>query len=356
MSLYAVARVNQDVFDILNDRDLNHQQATDLLNSGAFGFTTSRTSVRRAREQLGVVSPESPKARESQFWSGHREGLNEPEYRETFESVTSEDVESTLSMVTLELSPEPTTALFLGDFQCSLHSVPMLERAIKLIEDVKPDKIIHLGDEVDAGTISRYARGGPEEIEGNLQQELDDTHYWLSEMRRAAPDAEIRICHSNHSRRFEDALQRRLPGFRTLRVLQMESLLGLGELGIHYDRQIQEVLPGLIAAHGDRWGLTSKGQRTKGPQLVRHAGKSIVAGHTHSGMLVSCPIGFDSEPEQSFYMNTGCMMDYAKASYMENNTLEWSQNIGIVHAEGGHLFPELIHAYRGRFRYGGKTY
>jgi predicted phosphodiesterase len=255
------------------------------------------------------------------------------------------------------MSERRRTALILSDWQCELQDDDYLNRVLRLVKDVQPDKIIHVGDESDATTIGRWVQGTPAEAEGNLQREIDTTHGWLQKYREAAPDATFQICYSNHLARFTQSITSRLPAFRHLRALSIENLFGLEELGIKYERKIFEVFPGVVAGHGHQWGLTSANQYSKGTSVVATTGASVIAGHTHRPLLTSVATGYNFDIHAKFYMNVGCGMKFSEAEYIKSTAPQWAHGTGLVHWHRDHgSHPELLVARDTRFEFRGVWY
>jgi predicted phosphodiesterase len=255
------------------------------------------------------------------------------------------------------MSSRTRTALVLSDWQCDLHDQDYINRTLKLAKDLQPDKIIHVGDETDATTIGRWVRDTPEEAEGNLQTQIDITTRNLRKFREACPDASFQICYSNHLDRFSQSIRTRLPAFRHLRALSIESLFGLNELGIRFERSAFEIFPGVIAGHGHQWGLTSANQYAKGTQTVHKLGVSVVAGHTHRPLLTSVSTGYNFQMDSAFYMNVGCSMDFKSAEYITSKSPEWGLGVGVLNWHRDHgTMPELSIAKEGRFQFHGQWY
>lgn len=254
--------------------------------------------------------------------------------------------------------PRTRTALILSDWQCDLHDQQFIDRTLVLAKDLQPDKIVHVGDETDATTISRWVRDTPAEVEGNLQRQIDITSANLLRFRETCPRADFSILYSNHLERFSHAVRTRLPGFRTLRALTVESLFGLEDLAIRYERKLVEVFPGVIGAHGHQFGLTSSNQYQRGTAWAHKLGASIVAGHTHRPMLTSIMTGTVSSATTRFYLNVGCSMDFTEAEYIMSKSPEWGHGAGILeyNSRTGWIQPHLITAHDGRFRWEGKWY
>lgn len=254
--------------------------------------------------------------------------------------------------------PRTKTALILSDWQCDLQDQSFIDRTLRLAKGLQPDRIVHVGDETDATTIGRWVQGLPEEAEGNLQEQIDVTRDNLSRFREAVPGATLDICYSNHLERFSRSVTTRIPAFRHLRALGIEALFDLDALGVRYRREVFEVFPGVVAAHGHQFGLTSANQYSRGTEWAQRLGVSLVAGHTHRPLLTSVASGLGST-ESRFYMNVGCSMDFARAEYITSKSPQWGLGVGIVHYNTrlGLVRPELIVAdARGRFRFEGTWY
>ena len=256
------------------------------------------------------------------------------------------------------MSKRTRTALVISDMQCDLQDDDFLGRVLTLARDLDPDKVVWIGDESDATTIGRWVQGGPEEAEGNLQQQIDVTHGWLKRVREVTPNATHDMAYSNHLARFSQSITTRLPAFRKLRALSIENLFGLDELEISYRREIFEVFPDVIAGHGHQWGLTSANQYMKGTSVVAKTGKSVVAGHTHRPLLTSAAVGYNFNMQTNFYMNVGCSMRFSAAEYITSKSPEWGHGVGVLtwNRTLDRTMPELLVAQNGRFYYQNKCY
>jgi hypothetical protein len=248
---------------------------------------------------------------------------------------------------------DPQVAFILPDWQVGMHDAEIIEKSLALAEYLQPDKIVHVGDESDCTAIGRWAKGTKDEWESNLQAEIDTTHDYLSQFRDVCPQATFDICFSNHMQRFANSIDTRIPGFRTLRALTIESLYGLPELGIEMRYQPFDLFPDVIAAHGHQYGLTSAGQYQKGSQVVKTAGKSLIAGHTHRPILASVARGYNADMSTDFYLNVGCAMDFDSATYISSRQPEWGFGLGIIRHENGISYPELLIARGRNFYYDG---
>jgi hypothetical protein len=256
------------------------------------------------------------------------------------------------------MSKRTRTALVISDMQCDLQDDAFLGRVLSLAKDLCPDKVVWIGDESDATTIGRWVQGTPAEAEGNLQRQLDVTYDWQKRFREATPDSIHEMAYSNHLARFSQSITTRLPAFRHLRALSIENLFRLDELEIKYQREIFEVFPDVLAAHGHQFNLTSANQYAKGSAMVLKYGKSLVAGHTHRPLLTSVATGYNFNLATNFYMNVGCSMRMDAAEYITSKSPEWGLGVGVLtwNRTLDRTMPELLTAQNGRFYYQGRCY
>lgn len=334
MSLYDLARVNQAVFDILSDESLNHQEAVGEINDlqGRTGFTTSRASVRRARERLGVYSPESTVS-----------GGRVPR-------------ESTGSVVSGPGVRDERLAVVIGDYQIGCHDRDFIDRQCEIIRDLKPDLIISTGDELDFTNLGRWVKGLPGEYTGTIQSERDAWIEISKQLTESAPNAEKRMCDSNHIRRLPMAVEKYLPGLVDMPELFVKNFLKLEELGWHFDELPYEVLPGVVYSHGDDWSVTSRGQASKFREVVKTRQANVIFGHSHQASLNTTAMGYGYKMSTHWALNVGHGMQLREAKYIKSTSPDWSRGIGIVHFDGDTAYPELHLELNGKMHVDGRTY
>lgn len=335
-SLYAYAKEpnNSHVLAVLLDETLNHYEVLHELEN--MGVETSRTSIRRAREKLGVTSPKAHMS-------------SQDRYRGSIYITHPEMTES-------QIVNEPKTALFLGDWQVGSHNHQLISAAIELIKDVKPDIIGHTGDESDQTVLGRWVRGTEDEYQGNLQEEFDITSGYLEAISEVAPQAEKHLAESNHGQRLEKAVADRLPGLGSLRCLKLDKLLRLDELGWELHPEQYEILPGLLLFHGHAEGFSSGTPLKRIEDFMLRKGKSFIFGHTHRFGLHTTAQGYEFQMKTLFAGNPGHMMDLTHADYVRHRSPNWSSGVILVHYDGDKLYPETLLAKDNIIYYGGKRY
>lgn len=183
---------------------------------------------------------------------------------------------------------KPLKALVFGDSHIRFHD----ERALAIVEALiireKPDKIVHVGDLIDAGMISQKFAIDPSRLE-TLQDDIDLARIKLAQWAALAPNAERWLLEGNHEQRLTrliwnlEGAARELPRLRIFQKnMSWPVLLGLDEIGwkwVDYDDQPRDdILPRLLVKHGDVvrkfGGWSAKGEWEK-------SGRSGVSGHTH---------------------------------------------------------------------------
>lgn len=349
MTLYDDAMRDDDLYQVLMDTNLNHQQAYEKIQFGLF-VETSRTSVRRAREQLGVLSPES----------------TAPVYSAAALSVTerSRDLNHRLASEAYEKpSPEtwsrgvPAVAVIIGDYQIGLHDRAFIDRQCQIIRDLNPDIVISTGDELDFTSLGRWVQGLPGQYGRSIHEERQ---VWVNEIApqisEAAPNAQKRMCDSNHIRRLPQSVERLMPGLADAPELFVKNFLHLDELGWVFDEGPTEFLPGVVYSHGDDWNVTSRGQSQKFREVIKTRQANVVFGHSHQAGLYTTALGYGYNMDTKFALNVGHGMVLREAQYIKSTSPDWSRGIGILYYDGESVHPELHLEVGGKIRVNGKSY
>lgn len=354
-NLYEYAKKHDHVLAVLVDDTVDHQAAVTELES--MGVETSRTSVRRAREKLGVTSPKTHMSA-TDLYRGS-EYLTRPELIVSERDVVSDKAKSVVERskeLNKRLANEPQTAVFLGDWQVGSHNHQLINASIELIKDLKPDIVGHTGDESDQTVLGRWVRGSEDEYRGNLQEEFDITSGYLEALSEVAPQASRHLAESNHGQRLEKAVAERLPGLGSLRCLKLDKLLRLDELGWELHSEQFEILPGLLMFHGHAEGFSSGTPLKRIEDFMLRKGKSFIFGHTHRFGLHTTAQGYEFEMDTLFAGNPGHMMNLTHADYIRHRSPNWSSGLIIVHYDGERLYPETILAKDNVLYYNGKRY
>jgi len=92
-------------------------------------------------------------------------------------------------------------ALILSDMQIPFVDEKALQTALDVLRDVKPDKVVLVGDLLDLSAWSKYIQR-PEWATAT-QDAINETHKLLVTLRKLAPAAEIVVLEGNHDARME---------------------------------------------------------------------------------------------------------------------------------------------------------
>lgn len=280
-------------------------------------------------------------------------------HTEAAEAVNSLGYSTTEASVRRSRKSQTKTVAVIGDYQIGCHDKAFIEKQCEVIRDIKPDIIISTGDELDATSLGRWTRGMPEEFETTLQDELDQWYEVAEMINEAAPQAEKRMCRSNHTDRLAVSLRSRLPGLRDLRALELPNLMRLSDFGWIYDNppgSATEFLPGVTYSHGDEWSITSKGQANKAGEMIKERGTHVVFGHSHQAGIYTQALGYNFNMRVKWALNVGTGMAFDRADYIKKGSPNWSRGVGIIYYDGTDAFPDLRLEINGKIRYDGRTY
>jgi len=234
-------------------------------------------------------------------------------------------------------------AIIVPDTHHPYHDEHSINSVLNFIKDQKPDKVILLGDHCDMYSVSGFDKN-PDRA-GQLQNELDVTFDFLSNLRRCAGfETEIIYLEGNHEHRLKRWLWKN-PELHGLRSLSIPSLLGLKELGISY-RKRYVWKNTLMFTHGKR--ITMYAPRWE----IEDNGMSGMSGHTHR---VNSHSKTDYSGSKTWH-SIGHLCDPKKAEYTDNPN--WQQAIGLVRLpkRGKDYQMEVIPINKNKFIYGNKLY
>lgn len=165
---------------------------------------------------------------------------------------------------------------FLPDMHCPYLDGPAFRCMLAFLRTFKPEHIFVIGDVVDFYQLSRFVKNPARMME--LQADIDAANLALRQIRKAAPQAKIRLLKGNHEMRLQKFLWSAAAELVSLRDLTVPHLLGLKELNIEWVETGSTLFHGFLIKHGNlvrtRSGYTATGEREK-------AGISGVSGHTH---------------------------------------------------------------------------
>lgn len=279
------------------------------------------------------------------------------------------------------------TAVILPDVQIGFREFPdgldpfhdelAMQVALQIVRDVRPDKIINLGDFLDLPNFGTYEQEPA--FANTTQATLDRGHYFLAEQRAAAPEAEIELIEGNHDRRLQKMiLKNAMTAFGIRRagdpptawpVMSVPYLLRLDELDVSYvegyPAGITWINDNLACVHGSK--VRSNGSTAAA--VVDDERVSIIHGHIHRIEEQHKTRRTALGPKFSFAASPGCLcridgaVPSAKSSTDSSgrpvNAVEnWQNGLAVVHYEpgNGRFHYQSIPIYDGWAMYNGKEF
>ena len=214
----------------------------------------------------------------------------------------------------------------------------------EIIKDVKPDTVI-LSEVLDFYKLSRFSQD--EKRANSVQSELDTWYDGAKELKSTAKDANWYFIPGNHEYRLESYL-RLNSELSSLRVLELDNLLRLGELGITRAQEIQYLNKELAWIHGNRYSV-NPGSAVKSEAKTRGWQQSLIQGHEHkigtfrqNGPL-RCIRGY----------SVGCLCQDA---WYDSSTTFWERGAIVVTIHNGDFEAELIRIVDNCAVFRGKVY
>lgn len=257
------------------------------------------------------------------------------------------------------------------------HDERAISIALQIIEDLNPEMIVCVGDNLDLPEMGKYLTYPA--FQQTTQASIDAATIFCAQMRKAAPNATIKWLAGNHEERLPKYILNNAAAAYGLRkgntpeewpVMTVPYLCRMDEFGV-------EFLPGYPASHcwineklrvihGDR--VNSSG--VTATRYLNNEKVSVLYGHIHRiEMAYKTREDFDG-PRTIMAASAGCLarIDGAIPSTKGGVDLDgrpltryedWQQGLGVVTYEdkGEHRFSyETVHIYNGWGQYRGTEY
>lgn len=251
------------------------------------------------------------------------------------------------------------TTVVIPDVQLPYHDVTALQKIIKVVDDIKPDQIVQIGDLIDLPMVSRWTKDTAGEYALTLQEHIDRTKgEFLSPLRQAAPKAALTWVSGNHDERITDYIKKYGYPLQALSALSMENLFDLEKFNVDYVRGPVRVATNTYAVHGHESKGFAASPSAWDLKLQKRYGSnySYVFGHTHQGFLLTRATGWHGEVKPRFTMNVGSIMDPTNATYVPDGSVNWTMSFGLLRDNGKEVWPELILMNRKQFWVNGVKY
>lgn len=199
-----------------------------------------------------------------------------------------------------------------------IHDEAAISLALKLIEDMNPDRVVMLGDNLDFAEFGKFLTAPT--FKQLTQATIDRATLLCAQVRSVAPKAKITWIAGNHEARLaryiqsnaeaafgltrgklDDELRENWP------VLSVPNLCRMDEFEIEYLSGYPESFlalnENLIIRHGDR--VTSNGSTTT--KYLNDAHKSVIYGHIHRVEVAYRTRVSDNGPRTIMAASPGCL-------------------------------------------------
>lgn len=255
------------------------------------------------------------------------------------------------------------------------HDEQAIAAALKVVQAVDPDLVVHLGDFLDFATFGTYEQEAGFAL--TVQPAIDRAHRFLVEVAAAAPQAKQVLLEGNHDRRLQRAIVRNAMsafGIRkanapeTWPVLSVPYLLRLDELGVEYvggyPAGIYWLNDRLACIHGSK--VRSSGSTAA--LVVDDERVSTIFGHVHRIELAYKTRRVRAGARTSLAASPGTLARIDGAVPSTKGSTDplgrpvpavenWQQGVGIVTYEDGDrpFALELVPIFDGQVTFRGET-
>jgi metallophosphoesterase superfamily enzyme len=220
-----------------------------------------------------------------------------------------------------------------------IHDPQAMDVCLQVIEAVRPDWVICIGDFIDWPTFSRYEQH--KEFVETTQPAIDWGHRWLGKVRSIiGPNAKFIMIGSNHQLRIERMINEKVPGMAGIKranenpaewaVCSEPYLLRYNELGITYSGQF----PG-----GEYW-ITDNLLAIHAPPKKKEFDGSVIHGHTHHITRTTDVSHKRSGRFNQYVYDVGCLCRVGSTTNLrrrlrtivpsDRGRTDWAQGISVV--------------------------
>lgn len=236
---------------------------------------------------------------------------------------------------------------FLPDVHAPYHDAKLFASALALIKNLKPHRVVLLGDLFDFHSISRWNQS--QERLDALQDEIDLGVLLLRDVRKAAPNAIIDYTMGNHDERLRRFVYEKGRALASLRSLNFDVLIEAKSIDLRVHEGHGFLLrPHFLVRHGT---VIRQGAGASAKAEAKAAGVNGISGHTH---------------RLGTYRSTG----YESVQWTEAGTLsridppyvlgvpDHQQGMAVGHfsVRSRSFVVEEVQAVDGKLWYGGKVF
>ncbi len=251
-----------------------------------------------------------------------------------------------------------TSAVIYGDSHWPFCDVAAHQLVRRIVRDVQPNVLVHIGDGVDCWQISKFDKDPTRR--DTLQDNIDGFAAHLATMVGAAPKAKRFFFEGNHEDRLRrllwqmDGPSKELINLRNVQAgVTWPNLLNLKELEWNFvpiaAQPITGVLPKMVVEHGSL--VRQQAGASARAELDKY-GRTGISGHTHR----LCEYRRRDLNGQALWLESGCVCQLDGQQYGHNFNwqsgcvvIEWSSDLRI-------LQPTLVTFREGRCVWHGREW
>ncbi len=242
----------------------------------------------------------------------------------------------------------------ISDLHFDLHDKPTWNAFIKWFKDVKPDKLVVLGDFVDLGMLSRFSQGANDPIYA-----IEQIKAFIKEINPLSKCSEVILVEGNHDDRWDRIMKGPMPtAFRDAIGLKLKDQFYAQGLSkdikwITEDTKVRGLQCGpYLLRHGhNQSGRYGGGKHLAANKLDKGAHENEVFGHHHRAQMYCKTAG----GKTAVAIANPCMTidhDYS----MDPNWQRGFTMLELFGANNKFATPYLILIENGKFAYNGKVY
>lgn len=264
-----------------------------------------------------------------------------------------------------------------------IHDESAIAVALAVIEDIQPQQVVMVGDNLDFAEFGKYLTAAP--FKQLVQASIDRATMLCAQIRNAAPHAEITWIAGNHEARMARYIQTnaeaafgitrgKVEKFRDKwPVLSVPFLCRMDEFKVNYlpgyPESAHYLNSNLVVVHGDK--VVSNNSTTK--KYLDNERISVIYGHIHRNELAYRTYRTDHGPRTIMAASPGCLCRVDGAVPSTKSGMDefgrpilqgaenWQQGLGVVTFQpfgvGNEWFNyEPMWIYQGRGILRGKEY
>jgi metallophosphoesterase superfamily enzyme len=265
-----------------------------------------------------------------------------------------------------------------------IHDEAAITVALAVIEEMKPDQVVMVGDNLDFAELGKYLTAAP--FKQMLQASIDRATMLCAQIRAAAPHAKITWIAGNHEARMARYIQTNAEAaFGITRgratdelrdgwpVMSVPFLCRMDEFGVDYlpgyPESAHYINSNLVVVHGDK--VVSNNSTTK--KYLDNERISVIYGHIHRNEMAYRTYRTDQGPRTIMAASPGCLCRVDGAVPSTKSGMDefgrpilqgaenWQQGLGVVtyqpYGKGNEWFNyEPMWIYNGRGFFRGKEY